>query len=132
MSFNKIFLYGNLGRDPEMRYTASGTPICSFSLATSERRKDASGQATEITTWFQVKAWNKLAETANQYLQTGRPVWVEGRVRLDEYTDRDGKPRVNIEVTATEIKFMSGGNRTNEQKDTGTGGQPKPEEDVPF
>src|SRR5260221_6540995 len=73
MSFNKITLVGNLGRDPELRYTPQGTPVCSFSLATNERRKDRNtGENNDITTWFRVTLWGRQAETASQYLTRGR------------------------------------------------------------
>src|SRR6476469_2994242 len=71
MSFNKIIIVGNLGRDPELRYTAQGTPVCTFSVATNERRKDKNGEMQDQTTWFRITLWNRLAETASQYLQKG-------------------------------------------------------------
>src|SRR5512141_1786727 len=106
MSFNKIILVGNLGRDPELRYTAQGTPVCSFSMATNERRKDKNGEMQDQTTWFRVTLWNRQAETASQYLQKGKQVYIEGRLRVEEYTDRDGKPRQSLEVTATDMQFI--------------------------
>src|SRR5215813_10348715 len=106
MSFNKITLVGNLGRDPELRYTAQGTPVCSFSIATNERRKDRNGEMQDHTTWFRVTLWNRLAETASQYLQKGKQVYIEGRLRVDEYIDRDGKPRHSLEVFATDMQFI--------------------------
>jgi single-strand DNA-binding protein len=109
MSFNKIILVGNLGRDPELRYTPQGTPVCSFSMATNERRKDKSGEMQDHTTWFKVTLWNRQAETAAQYLQKGRPVYIEGRLRVEEYTDRDGKQRHSLEVNATDMQFIGGG-----------------------
>lgn len=112
MSFNKIILVGNLGRDPEMRYTPQGTPVCSFSLATNERRKDKTGEMQDQTTWFRITIWGRQAETASQYLTKGRPVYIEGRLRVEEWTDRDGKPRHTLEVTATDMQFIGGGNRT--------------------
>jgi len=112
MSFNKIILVGNLGRDPEMRYTPQGTPVCSFSLATNERRKDKTGEMQDQTTWFRVTIWGRQAETASQYLTKGRPVYIEGRLRVEEWTDREGKPRHTLEVTATDMQFIGGGNRT--------------------
>src|SRR5687767_15601313 len=74
MSFNKIILVGNLGRDPELRYTPQGTPVCSFTMATNERRKDKTGETQDQTTWFRVTLWGRQAETASQYLTKGRPV----------------------------------------------------------
>ena len=106
MSFNKIILVGNLGRDPELRYTAQGTPVCTFSIATNERRKDRNGEMQDQTTWFRVTLWNRQAETASQYLQKGRQVYIEGRLRVEEYIDRDGKPRQSLEVTATDMQFV--------------------------
>ena len=112
MSFNKIILVGNLGRDPELRYTPQGTPVCSFSLATNERRKDrTTGENNDITTWFRVTLWGRQAETASQYLTRGRPVYIEGRLRVEEWTDRDGKPRHTLEVHATDMQFIGGGSR---------------------
>ena len=106
MSFNKIILVGNLGRDPELRYTAQGTPVCSFSMATNERRKDRNGEMQDHTTWFRVTLWNRLAETASQYLHKGKQVYIEGRLRVEEFVDRDGKPRQALEVSATEMHFI--------------------------
>ena len=106
MSFNKIILVGNLGRDPELRYTAQGTPVCSFSMATNERRKDRNGEMQDQTTWFRITLWNRLAETASQYLQKGKQVYIEGRLRVEEYIDRDGKPRHSLEVFATDMQFI--------------------------
>ena len=108
MSFNKVIIVGNLGRDPELRYTAQGTPVCTFSLATNERRKDRNGEMQDQTTWFRVTLWNRQAETASQYLQKGRQVYIEGRLRVEEYVDRDGKPRQSLEVTATDMQFIGG------------------------
>ena len=106
MSFNKVILVGNLGRDPELRYTAQGTPVCSFSIATNERRKDRNGEMQDHTTWFRVTLWNRLAETASQYLQKGKQVYIEGRLRVEEYIDRDGKPRHSLEVFGTDMQFI--------------------------
>ena len=109
MSFNKIILVGNLGRDPELRYTPQGTPVCSFSLATNERRKDKTGEMQDQTTWFKITLWGRQAETASQYLTKGRPVYIEGRLRVEEWTDRDGKPRHTLEVHATDMQFIGAG-----------------------
>lgn len=107
MSFNKIIIIGNLGRDPELRYTPQGSAVCNFPVATSERRKNASGEQEEITTWFRVTTWGRQAELANEFLTKGKPVYVEGRLRVEEYTDRDGKPRTSLEVNATDVQFIS-------------------------
>ena len=113
MSFNRIILVGNLGRDPELRYTPQGTPVCSFSMATNERRKDKTGEMQDQTTWFRVTLWGRQAETASQYLTKGKPIYIEGRLRVEEWTDRDGKSRQSLEVTATDMQFI-GSNRGEE------------------
>src|ERR1700730_9799476 len=144
MSFNKITLVGNLGRDPELRYTPQGTPVCSFSLATNERRKDRNtGETNDITPCFRVTLWGRQAETASQYLTRGRPVYIEGRLRVEEWTDRDGKPRHTLEVHATDMQFIGGGRGEGappmEKAAAAAGGPPEHSEpadvaddDIPF
>lgn len=127
MSFNKIILVGNLGRDPELRYTPQGTPVCSFTVATNEKRKDRAGETQDVTTWFRVTLWGRQAETASQYLTKGRPIYVEGRIRLEEWTDRDGKQRYTLEVHATDMQFIGGG-RADEQG-IPAGGKPTAQSD---
>ena len=105
-SFNKIIIVGYLGRDPELRYTTDGTPVCSFSVATTERRKDKAGEFRDITTWFRVSVWRRQAEVASQYLSKGRQVYVEGRLTTNEFQDRDGNNRTSLEVTASDIQFI--------------------------
>ncbi len=106
-SFNKIIIVGYLGRDPEIRYMPDGSAVCNFSVATTERKKDIAGEPREITTWFRVNAWGRTAEACNQCLAKGNHVFVEGRLRLHEYTDRDGGARSSLEVTANEVQFLS-------------------------
>jgi single-strand DNA-binding protein len=106
MSFNKITIVGYLGRDPELRYTAQGTAVCKMSVATTERRRGNSGETEEHTTWFRVTVWGRQAELANEYLGKGRQVYLEGRLRLEEYADREGNQRISPEVTATDIQFL--------------------------
>lgn len=109
MSFNKIIIYGHLGRDPELRYTPQGVPVCTFSVATSERKKgQGDAEPTEATTWFRVTAWRNLAETANKYLKKGSPVYLEGRLTAREWMDNEGVKRTTLEVTATELHLMGG------------------------
>jgi len=112
MSFNKIIIVGNLGRDPELRYTPQGTAVCNFSMATNEKRRDKSGEQQDITTWFRITLWNRQAENASKYLQKGSPVYIEGRLKLDEWTDRDGNTRQTLDVTATDMQFLGGGNKS--------------------
>lgn len=121
MSFNKIILVGNLGKDPELRYTPQGTPVCSFTMATNEKRKGASGEMQDTTTWFRVTLWNKQAENASKYLTKGRPVYIEGRLRTEEWTDKDGKTRSSLEVHATDMQFI--GSRGDEGGGGGGGGR---------
>ncbi len=140
MSFNKVILVGNLGRDPELRYTPQGTPVCNFSIATNERRKDKNGEMQDTTTWFKVTLWNRQAETAAQYLQKGRPVYIEGRLRVEEWTDRDGKLRHTLEVHATDMQFIGGGRGAGDEQPmeraAAAGGTHEPAElpddDIPF
>ena len=109
MSFNKIIVVGNLGRDPELRYTPQGTAVCSFTMATNERRKGLAGEPQDVTTWFRVTVWGKQAETVSKYLTKGRNVYVEGRLHVGEWSDKDGKQRYTLEVNATDVRFIDGG-----------------------
>lgn len=106
MSFNKIILIGNLGRDPELRYTPQGDAVCSFTMATSEKKKDKSGEFQDVTTWFKVTLWRKQAENAAKYLSKGRQVYIEGRLGTEDWTDRDGKERYTLVVQATDMQFI--------------------------
>jgi len=106
MSFNKIIIVGNLGRDPELSYTPQGTAVCKFSVATNERRRDKAGEQQDITTWFRVTVWGKQAENVSRYLSKGRKVYLEGRLHVEEWTDREGKPRQSLEVNASDVQFI--------------------------
>jgi single-strand DNA-binding protein len=105
-SFNKLTIVGYLGRDPELRYTPQGTALCKLSVATTEKKNNRDGDATDITTWFRITVWGRQAEAANQYLAKGRQVYIEGRLRMEEYTDRDGQKRYSLEVNASDIQFL--------------------------
>jgi len=112
--FQKIIIVGNLGRDPEMRYTPSGQAVTNFSVATNRQYTDSSGQRVKETTWFRVSAWGRQAETCNQYLRRGSKVLVEGRMNVDGetggprvWTDQNGNVRASFEITATSIQFLS-------------------------
>ena len=107
--FSQIILIGNLGNDPEMRYTPTGVPVTSFSLAVNKSWTNQEGQRQDKTTWYRVNTWRKQAETVSQYLTKGSKVLVVGE--LDEaraYIDRDGNPRASLEVTAQTVRFLSG------------------------
>ena len=106
--YQQITLIGNLGRDPEMRYTPTGVPVTSFTMAVSRNWVGQDGPRQEKTTWFRVTAWRKLAETASQYLTKGSKVLVVGEVEdPNAYIDREGQARASLEVTAQTIRFLS-------------------------
>jgi single-strand DNA-binding protein len=117
MSFNKIIVVGNLGRDPELRYTPQGNAVCSFSMATNEKRRGRDGDMQDVTTWFKITLWGKQAETASKYLTKGSSVYIEGRLRVEEWNDRDGKNRYTLEVNATDMHFI--GSRGDEMSGAG-------------
>lgn len=111
MSFNKIIIVGNLGRDPELRYTPQGDAVCNFSVAVNDKRRDKTGELQDTTTWFRITLWRRQAENASKYLTKGSPIYVEGRLKVEEWTDRDGNNRYTLEVQATDMQFISGGGR---------------------
>ena len=106
MTMNKILVIGNLGRDPEMRYTPSGQAVTNFTVATNRKYTAADGESKEETEWFRVSAWGRLAETCNQYLAKGRKVYVEGRLRSRSYETRDGQTRFENEIVANDVRFI--------------------------
>lgn len=130
--YQKTLVIGHLGRDPEMRYTPGGQAVTSFSVATTRKWTDRNGQQQEKTTWFRVTAWDKLGELCNQYLTKGKLVLVEGDIDASAYTAQDGQPRAGLELTARNVRFLSGGGQGGE----GEGGLrergPVMEEDIPF
>lgn len=107
MSFNKITIIGNLGRDPELRYTPQGDAVCDFSVAVNDRKRDKTGELQDVTTWFKVTFWRKQAENATKYLTKGQKVYVEGRLQLEEWTDRDGNTRQTLAIQGTDMHFLS-------------------------
>jgi single-strand DNA-binding protein len=106
VSLTKIMLIGNLGTDPEMRFTPSGTPVASFSLATNRVYTTSDGERKQETEWFRVSAWRKQAESCNQFLTKGQRVYVEGSLRTRTWEDRDGQRRVTLEVNADRVLFL--------------------------
>lgn len=104
---NKIILIGNLGRDPEMSYTPSGVAITKFSLAINRVTKTSAGERQTETDWYNITAWRQQAETCNTYLRKGNKVYVEGRLAQRKYVDRNNVERVAIEVTATDVEFLT-------------------------
>lgn len=120
--FHTIIIVGNLGKDPDMRYTPSGQAVTTMSVATSRKYKNNNGEDVKETIWFRVKAWGKQGETCNQYLKKGSKVLVEGRLQADPatgnpriYTRQDGSSGTSFEVNATNIQFLS------PKSDDGTG-----------
>ncbi len=137
--YQKIIIIGRLGRDPEMRYTAQGTPVTSFSVATDRVWTDQNGQRQDRTTWFRVSAWRRLAETCNQYLTKGQLVMIEGEIQEPRpYQGRDGEWRASLDVTASNVKFLSargdssGAPQGRESDQSDAGGPVLDEEEIPF
>ena len=140
--YHTLILVGNLGRDPEMRYTPSGQAVTNFSVATSRQYSDSNGQQVKETIWFRVSAWGKQAETCNQYLKKGSKVLVEGRLVPDLNTGgpkifsrKDGTQSSSYEVSATTVRFMSSKSETDGGSASGEasiGQPPESDMDVPF
>lgn len=142
MSFHTIVITGNLGGDPEMRYTPSGQAVTNFSVAVNESFTNSNGERIKRTIWFRISAWGKQAEICNQYLKKGRMVLVEGRMTVDPntggpriWTGQDGSPRASYEVTAQTVRFLS----SRGEYETSGGGEQMdagdmlpPEDDIPF
>jgi len=105
---NKVMLIGNLGRDPEMRYTPSGKPVTSFSLAVNRNWVSADGERHDETEWFNVVAWGNLAEICNQHLSKGQKVYVEGRLQTRSWEDENGQKHFRTEVVANEMVILTG------------------------
>jgi single-strand DNA-binding protein len=108
-SVNKVILVGRLGKDPELKYTASGTPFCRFSMATDDVWNDkASGERQEKTEWHNIVAWDRLAEICNQYLTKGKLIYIEGSLQTREWDDQEGNKRRTTEVRARDMVMLSG------------------------
>ena len=116
---NKIIVIGNVGRDPEMRYTPNGNSITSFSVASNRRYRTADGEQREETEWFNVSAFGRLSEICNQYLTRGQQVYVEGRLRSRSYTDRNGEQRYSLDIMLSEMQMLG---RRGEGEYAGGGG----------
>jgi single-strand DNA-binding protein len=129
MSVNKVILLGRLGQDPELKYTPGGSPVCNFSLATTESWTDKSGQKQEKTEWHRVVVWGKLAELCNQYLAKGRQAFLEGRLQTRSWDDKDGNKRYTTEILASTVQFIGGpsaSQNTNTGVDTSYSQTPAP------
>ena len=106
MSLNQILLIGNVGSDPQMRYTPQGTAVTDFSLAVNNYRRSTDGEREQETEWFRVTAWDRQAESVNQYLTKGQKVFVEGRLSTNQWTQEDGQQRTSLEVRAFRVIFL--------------------------
>ena len=141
MSVNKVILVGNLGKDPEVRFTNSGSAVARFPIATSEVWNDRDGNRQERTEWHNIIVWGKQGEHCGQYLAKGRQVYVEGSIRSRSYDDKSGNKRYVTEIVAQRVQFLGGGGGTRlaQQTDSApaddtqsSGGQPPIDDDVPF
>ncbi len=132
---NKVILVGNLGADPEIRYTASGTAVCRLKVATSRRYTDKQGNRQEETAWHRVDAWGKLAEICGQYLSKGRQVYIEGRLKYGSY-EKDGVKHYTTDIVAENMLMLgSPGGRGQDRGPEPPFGPPQggtPEDDIPF
>lgn len=107
-SVNKAIILGNLGQDPELRYTPNGAAVCTLNIATTDVRKDQSGARQENTEWHRVVVWNKQAENCSKYLSKGRSVYVEGRIQTRSWDDQNGQKRYSTEIVAQTVQFVGG------------------------
>lgn len=137
---NKVTLIGSLGRDPEVRYTADGTPIANFSVATSESWKDKNtGEKKEATEWHRITAYGKLAEIVGEYAKKGTRMYLEGKLKTRKWQDKDGQDKYTTEIQMSEMKLLGGGNRQSTDEgstggdagDGGFGGDIR-DDDIPF
>jgi single-strand DNA-binding protein len=130
---NKVMIIGNVGRDPEMRYTPSGQAVASFSVAASRRWRTPENEVRDETEWFNVVAWDKLAETCNQLLTKGRKVYVEGRLQTRSWDGRDGQKPYRTEVIASTMQLLDSRPQTGvPDVETGVSGEAVEEDEIPF
>lgn len=129
--FNQWTGIGNLGADPELKYTQGGTAVCNFSMATERSYKDKEGGTKKETEWVKVVAWARTAEVVKQYCAKGSKIFVQGRLQTRKWQDRDGKDRFTTEVVAEQVKFLGG--KSGEGKSSGQNSDgPPPSEEAPF
>lgn len=137
-SLNKVMIIGNLGKDPDLRYTSGGTAVCNFSLATTEKFKAKSGDWEEKTEWHNVTLWGKLAEIAGEYLSKGKTVYIEGRIQTRKWQDKDGNDRYTTEVVGDKMVMLGGKGEGKPAESSGgnSGGYSEPpfdpDDDIPF
>jgi len=138
-SVNKVILVGNVGQDPEVKYTASGVPVAKVSLATSERFKDKNGQWQDRTEWHSVVAWQRLAEIVGEYVHKGSKLYVEGKLQTSTWEDKqNGQKKYRTEIVAREIVLLGSRDNAHEEggemptEESGSAPMPTDTEDVPF
>jgi single-strand DNA-binding protein len=133
-SLNKVTIIGNVGNEPEMRFTPAGKPVTSFSVATNWAFNSPEGERKQETEWFNVVAWNKLAEQCNQFLAKGRLVYAEGRLRTRKWEGQDGQQHTTVEVIASRVIFLDrkGASAAPEDKPEESGAAEMDAEDLPF
>jgi single-strand DNA-binding protein len=134
VSVNRIIIIGNLGSEPEMRFTPNGRPVTSFSAATNRRYTTSEGERREETEWFTIVTWGRLAEQCNQFLSKGRLVYVEGRLRTHSWEGQDGQKRYRNEIVADRVSFLDRQSSThlNEDKSIEPGMDDMEPDDIPF
>jgi len=151
-SLNKVLLLGNLGKDPEVRYTSSGRAVATFTLATSQQWRDQDGNDQERTEWHRIVAWGRLGEVCGEYLSKGKQVFIEGRIQSREWEDQEGNKRTTVEIIANDMIMLGGASQSRESgeghrrqaptqsRGSGPSGRrddsktqpPPPEDDIPF
>jgi len=129
-SVNKAILIGNLGKDPELRYTPSGQAVATFSIATTEKWRDKEGQQQENTTWHNIVCWARNAEIANEYLSKGKPVYIEGRIQNRSYEDKDGVKKWMSEVVVQRLQLLGYKSDQSRPSQPPSGTPPEPPADV--
>jgi len=127
---NKVILIGRLGRDPEMRYTAGGTPVCNFTMATDEVFRDKGGQTQKRTEWHRIVAWSKLAEQCSKLLGKGKLCYIEGRLQTRDWNDRDGNKRTTTEIVARQMRILTPKGEAALDMEAPAGAGPEPPEDL--
>lgn len=128
-SVNKVILIGNLGADPEKRFTGSGAAVTTFNIATTERWTSKDGQKQEDTQWHRIVVWGRQAENCAEYLSKGRPVYIEGRLQTRQWDDKDGNKRYTTEIVAQRVQFL--GSRQGGGAQTGESAAPAPADSNP-
>jgi len=127
---NKVMVIGHLGKDPEMRYTPSGRPVTTFSVAVSRTWNTADGERRSETEWFNIVAWGNLAEICKQYLHKGQQVYIEGRLQTRRWEDKEGQKHTSVEVVANEMMML--GDRRDNNKDSQDSGQDEEDTSEPM